>query len=528
MMPGQVRSAPGIAAIRTNVGRIRWEKPVNKAVLAAAELVERRVGTKGNAGQQSTLQAQDKAGVSQALDRKRRAVGHTKKERFTALLHHINPETLCLAFNALKEDAAPQVDGVTWSDYEVDLEDKLEALHDWVHGGTYRPQPPRRVYALKADGREHLLAVAAVEDKVIQGTVTTVLSAIYGVVFLSFSHGFRSGRGNYAALVAGISNHKVNWILDTDSRCFFDMTDQKWMKAGALEDGEFKASEGGTGQGSVISPLLANMYLHYTFDLWANRWRKREATGDMILLGYADDTVAGSKHEVDTRRFLKVARTRLEGFALSPHPERIHLIEFGCHAAADRERRRLGKPETFKFLGGRAREGRSTSICSKSRKGQFLKERHGQTICLAKHVELKEEMPRSMHWPIPEQGERLKQITGDLFTYHDLPTNYRALAAFRFHVRILWGRTLRRRSPKDRTTCDRISRLAEDGSPSPIFYTLGQTLAPPSSTQGRSRMRARATYGSGWARPVKGVSTAIEQFVAAPGFRPSGQFHTQR
>src|SRR5689334_20828081 len=384
-------------------------KPANNAAPAAAELVERRAGTKGNAGQQSTLRAQDRAGVSQALDRIRQAARHNKKERFTALLHHVNPETLRLAFDALKKDAAPGVDGVTWSDYEVDLEHRLEDLHDRVHRGAYRPQPSRRVYIPKADGRQRPLAVAAVEDKIVQGAVAMVLSAIYEVDFLGFSYGFRPGRGQHDALdalVVGISSRKVNWILDADIRSFFDMVDQtwmirfvehrigdpriirlirKWMKAGVLEDGAFKVSERGTGQGSGISPLLANIYLHYAFDLWAravsarigsrsrlqlfvftsiftrsrvqtrtgsaleplplasargsgssslflrassrsrsdangicsNRWRQREATGDMIILRYADDTVVGFEHEADARRFLEMMRTRLEEFALS-------------------------------------------------------------------------------------------------------------------------------------------------------------------------------------------------------------------
>src|SRR3954451_20030142 len=322
MMHGREKSDPEIVAM----------KPANNAAPAAAELVERRTGTKGNAGQQSTLRAQDRAGVSQALDRIRQAARHNKKERFTALLHHVNPETLRLAFDALKKDAAPGVDGVTWSDYEVDLEHRLEDLHDRVHRGAYRPQPSRRVYIPKADGRQRPLAVAAVEDKIVQGAVAMVLSAIYEVDFLGLSYGFRPGRGQHDALdalVVGISSRKVNWILDADIRSFFDMVDQKWMirfvehrieprsglmlpqavsalgdpriirlirkwmKAGVLEDGEFKASERGTGQGSVISPLLANIYLHYAFDLWANRWRQREATGDMIILRYADDTVVG-------------------------------------------------------------------------------------------------------------------------------------------------------------------------------------------------------------------------------------------
>jgi len=409
MMHGREKSDPEIVAM----------KPANNAAPAAAELVERRTGTKGNAGQQSTLRAQDRAGVSQALDRLRQAARHNKKERFTALLHHVNPETLRLAFDALKKDAAP---GVTWSDYEVDLEHRLEDLHDRVHRGAYRPQPSRRVYIPKADGRQRPLAVAAVEDKIVQGAVAMVLSAIYEVDFLGFSYGFRPGRGQHDALdalVVGISSRKVNWILDADIRSFFDAVDQtwmirfvehrigdpriirliqKWMKAGVLEDGAFKVSERGTGQGSVISPLLANIYLHYAFDLWANRWRQREATGDMIILRYADDTVVGFEHEADARRFLDMMRTRLEEFALSLHPEKTRLIEFGRHAAADREQRGLGKPETFSFLG-------FTFICSKSRQGRFLIQRKTrQDRMMAKLLELKEEMRRRMHWPISEQG----------------------------------------------------------------------------------------------------------------------------
>jgi RNA-directed DNA polymerase len=485
MMHGHEKSDPEIVAIRTNAGGMRREKPANKAVLTAAELVERRAGTKGNADQQSTLRAQDRAGVSQALDRIRQAARHNKKERFTALLHHINPETLRLAFDALKKDAAPGVDGVTWSDYEVDLERRLEELHDRVHRGAYRPQPSRRVYIPKADGRQRPLAVAAVEDKIVQGAVAMVLSAIYEVDFLGLSYGFRPGRAQHDALdalVVGIDCRKVNWILDADIRSFFDMVDQKWlirfvehrigdpriirlirkwMKAGVLEDGEYKASERGTGQGSVISPLLANIYLHYAFDLWANRWRQREATGDMIILRYADDTVVGFEHEADARRFLDMMRTRLEEFALTLHPEKTRLIEFGRHAAADREQRGLGKPETFNFLG-------FTFICSKSRKGRFLiirKTRRDRMM--AKLLELKEEMQRRMHWPISEQGEWLKQVVGGFFNYHAVPTNSRALAAFRHHVRVLWGRTLRRRSQKDRTTWDRIAKLAEEWLPKP-------------------------------------------------------------
>jgi len=312
-----------------------------------------------------------------------------------------------------------------------------------------------------------------------------VLNEIYEDDFLGFSYGFRPERSQHDALDAlavGVTRTKVNYILDADIRSFFDEVSQqwlvrflehrigdpriirlirKWMKAGVLEDGGFKASERGTGQGSVISPLLANIYLHYAFDLWANRWRQREATGDMIILRYADDTVVGFEQETDARRFLDMMRTRLEEFALSLHPEKTRLIEFGRHAAADREQRGLGKPETFIFLG-------FTFICSKSRKGRFLvKRKTRRDRMMAKLLELKEEMRRRMHWPISEQGEWLKQVVGGFFNYHAVPTNSRTLAAFRHHVTIIWGRTLRRRSQKDRTTWDRVAQLAEEWLPRP-------------------------------------------------------------
>jgi hypothetical protein len=233
------------------------------------------------------------------------------------------------------------------------------------------------------------------------------------------------------------------------------------MQAGVLEDGVFQASERGTGQGSVISPLLANIYLHYAFDLWANRWRQREATGNMIIVRYADDTVVGFEQEADARRFLDMMRTRLEEFALSLHPEKTRLIEFGRHAAADREKRGLGKPETFNFLG-------FTFICGKSRQGRFLiKRKTRQDRMMAKLLELKEEMQRRMHWPISEQGKWLKQVVTGFFNYHAVPTNSRALAAFRHHVVTLWRRALKRRGQKDHTTWDRIARLAEEWLPKP-------------------------------------------------------------
>ena len=375
MMHGHEKSDPAIVA----------GKPANKAneptveasaEANAAEPVERRAGTKGNAGQQSTCRAQDRISVDQALDRIRKAAKERKKERFTALLHHVSIEHLQQAFDELKENAAPGVDGLRWRDYEADLERNLEDLHARVHRGAYRPHPARRVYIPKPDGRQRPLAVAALEDKIVQRATAAVLNAIYEEDFLGLSYGFRPGRGAHDAMDAlcvGIHSKKVSFILDADIRSFFDTLSQewlirfvehrigdrriirqirKWLEAGVLEDGNVSVTGRGTGQGAVISPLLANIYLHYALDLWAERWRRREATGDMIIVRYADDFIIGFQHESDARRFLDEMRERLEKFALTLHPEKTRLIEFGRFAAERRKRRGLGKPETFNFLAG--------------------------------------------------------------------------------------------------------------------------------------------------------------------------------
>jgi RNA-directed DNA polymerase len=391
MMHGREKSDSAIVA----------EKPTNKAVLTAAEPVEQRAGAKGNAYQQSTDRAQNRATVSQALARVRQAGRQRKKEKFTALLHHISVDLLDAAFFELKEDAAAGVDGLSWVDYEQNLERNLEDLHARIHRGAYRALPSRRVYIAKPDGRQRPLAIAALEDKIVQRATVAVLNAIYEEDFLGFSYGFRPGRSTHHALdalVVGIESTKVNWILDADIRSFFDKISQdwlvqflehrigdrriirliqKWLKAGILEDGVVAVSERGTGQGAVISPLLANVYLHYVLDLWAERWRRREATGDMIIVRYADDFIVGFQHEADARRFLDLMRKRLQEFALSLHPEKTRLIEFGRLAAESRKRRGLGKPETFTFLG-------FTFICGKSRRGpeanSDLPERGGTLI----------------------------------------------------------------------------------------------------------------------------------------------------
>jgi RNA-directed DNA polymerase len=458
-------------------------KPTNAAERSAAEAVERRAGTEGNADRHSTLRAQNRERVTQALDRVRQAARQRKKERFTALLHHVNPDTLRLAFYALKRRAAPGVDGLTWQDYEADLEPRLADLHGRVHRGAYRPQPSRRTYIPKADGRERPLAIAALEDKIVQGATVMVLNAIYEEDFLGFSYGFRPGRGPHDALDAlavGIGSRKVNWVLDADIRSFFDSVSQdwlirfvehrvgdkriirligKWLRAGILEDGIVTVSDKGTGQGSVISPLLANVYLHYVFDLWAERWRRQEATGDMIIVRYADDVVAGFEHEADAHRFLAAMRVRFEAFALSLHPDKTRLIEFGRLAVANREKRGRGKPETFDFLG-------FTHICGRSRKGGFLLVRKSRGDRLrGKLKEIKETLRRRLHQPISDQGAWLKQVVTGFLNYHAVPTNSRTVAAFRFHVTDLWRRALRRRSQTDRARWERITQLVAEFLP---------------------------------------------------------------
>jgi group II intron reverse transcriptase/maturase len=425
--------------------------------------------------------------VSQVRERIRQAARQRKTERFTALFHHLSIDLFREAFSELKVNAAPGVDGLTWQDYEADLEPRLADLHARVHRGAYRALPSRRVYIPKPDGGQRPLAVAALEDKIVQRAVAALLNEIYEEDFLGFSYGFRPGRGAHDALdalVVGITSKRVSFVVDADIAKFFDTVShewlvrflghrigdkriirliQKWLKVGVLEDGERKASAMGTGQGSVISPLLANIYLHYVFDLWANGWRRQAATGDMIIVRYADDIVVGFQHEADARRFLEAMRERLAAFALSLHPDKTRLIAFGRFAAVERKRLGQGKPETFDFLG-------FTFICSTSRQGRFLLKRRTRRDRLqAKLKEIKEELRRRMHEPIPEQGKWLKRVVTGYFNYHAVPTNGRALGVFRSRVLDLWRRTLTRRSQKDHTTWERMKQLAAAFLPLPTI-----------------------------------------------------------
>jgi RNA-directed DNA polymerase len=470
-------------------------KPANKvepsaaersaAEPTAAESAEPRAETKGNAGEQSTCRTQSRVSVSQALERIRKVARERKKERFAALFHHISPDLLEEAFYELKEDAAPGVDRLTWQGYEVDLEGNLEDLHDRVQRGAYRALPSRRVYIPKPDGRQRPLAVAALEDKIVQRAVVALLNAIYEEDFLGVSYGFRPGRGTHDALDAlcvGIDGRKVSYILDADIRSFFDEINQqwlirflehrigdrriirliqKWLKAGVMEDGVVTVSDRGTGQGSVISPLLANIYLHYTLDLWAVRWRQREATGDMVFVRYADDFIVGFQHESDARRLLDEMRERLRKFALSLHPEKTRLIEFGRFAAERRKRRGLGKPETFNFLG-------FTFICGKTRTGKFqIKRKTRRDRMRAKLKTVQEEMRRRMHQPIAVQGKWLWYVVNGYFNYHAVPTNFRALVAFRSEIARRWRRVLIRRSERTKLNWKEMNWLLDDWLPKP-------------------------------------------------------------
>jgi RNA-directed DNA polymerase len=475
MMNGQEKSDLAIVAV----------KSANKAGRPGAEWMEPRAGAEGNAGRPHTVRAQHREAASPGLARIRQAAKDRKGEKFTTLLHHIDVDLLEQAYHWLKRDAAPGVDGMTWAEYGEGLAGRLADLHDRVHRGSYRAQPSRRTYIPKPDGRQRPLGIASLEDKIVQRALVEVLNAIYETDFLGFSYGFRPARGQHDALDAlavGIGSQAVNWIVDADIRAFFDSIDhewmmrfvehrigdrrvlrliRKWLKVGVVEDDVRQPSETGTPQGAVISPLLANIYLHYVYDLWVQQWRQRHARGAMIVVRYADDTVVGFEHRADAERFLAELRVRLAEFALELHPEKTRLIEFGRHAARDRANRGEGKPETFDFLG-------FTHICTRTKRGGFKLSRHiRRDRKRAKLLEITEDLRQRWHQDVAEQGRWLGSVVRGYFAYYAVPTNMRALDAFRHHVIDLWRRALRRRSQRDRTTWVDMDRLANRFLPRP-------------------------------------------------------------
>lgn len=458
-------------------------KSANKTGQPVAESMEPRQATKENTNQLPESRAQNREIEVNGLERVRQRSKRQPKERMTALMHHLTVSALWQAYDRLKRHAAPGVDGVTWQEYGEDLLDRLTKLHERLQSQRYRPQPSRRTYIAKADGGQRPLGIAALEDKIVQGAVVEVLNAVYEPGFLGFSYGFRPRRSPHDALDAlayGLRWKPVNWIIDADITRFFDTVDHEWLmrflehrigdrrvlrlirlwlKAGVMEEGRHHASEEGTPQGAVISPVLANVYLHYVFDLWAHRWRRRNARGQVILVRFADDIVTGFEHEWEAQVFLQDLATRLETFGLTLHPDKTRLLEFGRHAAARRARRGLGKPETFNFLG-------FTHICGRSREGHFLLIRQTRRDRMrAKLRELKKALRKRMHQPIPVVGRWLRQVVRGYFQYHAVPTNVPRLSAFRFFVGRLWWRTLRRRSQRDGFSAKRLARLVNDWLP---------------------------------------------------------------
>lgn len=451
----------------------------------SAEAVEGRGAAKGNAEESTAGRTPSRESALTGLQRVRETAKRNRRLKFTALLHHITPSLLVESFYDLNKTAAVGVDGMTWRDYEIILYERVHELHREIHTGAYRARASRRTYILKTDGTLRPLGIAAVEDKIVQQAVVKVLSMIYEEDFLGFSYGFRRGRGQHDALDAlwmGISTKQIGWIVDADISAYFDTIDhewmlkflqhriadkrivrliKKWLKAGVIEDGKRIKAERGTPQGAVLSPLLANIYLHYVFDTWAHHWREHHARGEVIMVRYADDSVIGFQYEEEAEQFLEAMRERFAKFGLALHPQKTRLIEFGRHAEQRRKKRGLGRPDTFDFLG-------FTHCCSKTRKGGFkilrltIKKRLRATLAA-----IRDKLKRKRHESIGQVGAWLTKVIRGYFNYHAVPDNLRRLAGFRHEVCCAWLEQLRRRSQKGKMTWARFGRLAKQYLPYP-------------------------------------------------------------
>jgi RNA-directed DNA polymerase len=466
-------------------GDIVPEKSPNNS--REAEGMEERSPVKGNAQEHPSHRTQSRTeGMQAVLERIRKAVKRDKKAKLTALYHHVyNVGHLMAAYYQLKRKAAAGVDGETWQHYGQELEANLEDLSRRLRRGAYRAAPVRRVYIPKADGHQRGLGIPALEDKIVESVTAQILSVIWEEEFLEFSYGFRPGRSPHHALDAltvGIERKCVRWVLEIDIRAYFDTIShewlekfiehrigdkriltliQKWMQAGVLEEGQWTLSEEGVPQGNLISPILANIYLHYAFDQWAQQWREQQAQGDMIIVRYADDIVVGFGYQSEAEKFKEELAERLKEFNLELHSEKTRLIEFGRYAATNRTQRGEGKPETFNFLG-------FTHICGKTREGKFCVLRQTMKKRMqAKLINIRMEMKRRMHTPVPDQGQWLRSVLMGHYQYYGVPRNFLAMGAFRKEVVRLWKRSLERRSQRGSISWERMFRLTQKWLPHP-------------------------------------------------------------
>jgi group II intron reverse transcriptase/maturase len=482
-------------------------KSPNKVPERAAEGMEGRGRTEGNTPERNALRTQSRGGAPSALMRVRQLARRARTQRFTTLFHHVYAvDTLRAAYYAIERDAAAGVDGETWQHYGEDLEARLQDLSERLRRGAYRAKPVRRAYILKTDGRPRPLGVPTLEDKIVQRAVVAVLNAVYESDFLGFSYGFRPRRSPHQALDAlavGITTKKVNWVLDGDIQSFFDTLEhgwllrflehrvadrrvlrliQKWLNAGVLEEGHRIVSEVGTVQGGSISPLLANVYLHYVFDLWVHQWRRRQAHGEVVVVRFADDFVMGFQRREDAEQCLTDLRTRFARFGLTLHPSKTRLLAFGRFAGRDRRARGEGKPESFNFLG-------FTHLCATTRGGQFtVLRRTMRTRVQAKLKAVKTELRRRRHQPLPVLGAYVRAVVQGHMQYYAVPLNYPSVAAFVRALGRLWWQTLCRRSQR-RLSWTRMRRYIRRWVPSvhschPYPFDRFRVM-----TQGGSRMR---------------------------------------
>jgi RNA-directed DNA polymerase len=442
------------------------------------ENVERRPLTEGNVSQSATRRTQCRESVSSGLASVRKRACEDKTLKFTALLHHVTVRQLQESYSALKRNARPGVDEMTWKNYGTELNANLKCLHEKVHAGKFKALPSKRCYIPKADGSQRPLGIASIEDKIVQHAVVTVLNAIYETDFLGFSYGFRPKRNAHNALDAvavGMKIKKVNWVLDADIQGFFDNMNHewllkflrhriadkrilrlitKWLKAGVSEDGKWSETTKGSPQGSVISPLLSNIYLHYVLDLWVHAYRTNKAKGDILIVRYADDFIIGFKLKSEANEFMLHLKERLAKFCLQLQENKTKLIRFGQFAKQQRKDRGERKPETFEFLG-------FTHICAETKiSHKFVVKRETSKKRMRKTLQaIKVELNKRRHRPVVQTGKWLRSVVQGYFNYHAVPGNLKILSSFKREVGLNWLKSLRRRSQRSRMTWERFKKL---------------------------------------------------------------------